>query len=90
MIWCCASSQRQGQLAARRCARGVSYVDALMIAGQYQAATAFIPGGEAAGVVIETGSGVDTSNLGTVCWFQGVLLRRRWSRPNVLPFYLPL
>src|ERR1700757_2410168 len=42
-------------------ARGVSFVDVLMIAGQYQVKRdlPFIPGGEAAGVVIETGSGVE-------------------------------
>ena len=40
-------------------ARGVSYVDVLMIGGQYQVKRdlPFIPGGEAAGVVLETGSG---------------------------------
>ncbi len=42
-------------------ARGVSYVDVLMIAGQYQVKreVPFIPGSEAAGVVLETGSGVE-------------------------------
>jgi hypothetical protein len=42
-------------------ARGVSYVDVLMIAGQYQVKRdlPFIPGGEAAGVVLETGAGVE-------------------------------
>src|SRR6185295_14371589 len=42
-------------------ARGVSYVDVLMIAGQYQVKRdlPFIPGSEAAGVVLETGSGVE-------------------------------
>ncbi|MBF8288356.1 MAG: Alcohol dehydrogenase superfamily, zinc-containing, partial [Candidatus Rokubacteria bacterium] len=42
-------------------ARGVSYVDVLMIAGQYQTKreVPFIPGSEAAGVVLETGSGVE-------------------------------
>jgi NADPH:quinone reductase len=41
-------------------ARGVSFVDVLVIAGQYQTKreVPFIPGGEAAGVVVETGSGV--------------------------------
>ena len=41
-------------------ARGVSFVDVLVIAGQYQSKreVPFIPGGEAAGVVIEVGSGV--------------------------------
>ena len=42
-------------------ARGVSFVDVLMIAGQYQVKRdiPFIPGSEAAGVVIETGPGVE-------------------------------
>ena len=42
-------------------ARGVSFVDVLMIAGQYQVKRdlPFIPGGEAAGVVLETGPGVE-------------------------------
>src|SRR3990172_4588861 len=42
-------------------ARGVSYVDVLMIAGQYQTKreVPFIPGSEAAGVILETGSGVE-------------------------------
>jgi NADPH2:quinone reductase len=41
-------------------ARGVSFVDVLVIAGQYQTKkeVPFIPGGEAAGVVIEVGAGV--------------------------------
>src|SRR5262249_44494725 len=42
-------------------ARGVSFVDVLMIAGQYQVKREmpFIPGNEAAGVVIATGPGVE-------------------------------
>ena len=42
-------------------ARGVSFVDVLLIAGQYQVKRdlPFIPGSEAAGVVVETGPGVD-------------------------------
>jgi NADPH2:quinone reductase len=41
-------------------ARGVSFVDVLMIAGQYQVKRElpFIPGSEAAGIVVETGSDV--------------------------------
>ena len=41
-------------------ARGVSFVDVLVIAGQYQTRreVPFIPGGEAAGVVVEVGPGV--------------------------------
>jgi NADPH2:quinone reductase len=47
-------------------ARGVSYVDVLVIAGQYQTKREppFIPGGEAAGVVLETGPGVDHIGVG--------------------------
>src|SRR5215467_4045737 len=47
-------------------ARSVSYVDVLMIAGQYQVKRdlPFIPGGEAAGVVLETGSGVESVKPG--------------------------
>lgn len=42
-------------------ARGVSFADLLMIAGQYQVRreVPFIPGSEAAGVVTETGPGVE-------------------------------
>lgn len=42
-------------------ARGVSYVDVLLIAGQYQVKRQlpFIPGSEAAGIVTEVGSGVE-------------------------------
>ncbi len=41
-------------------ARGVSFVDVLVIAGEYQTKreVPFIPGGEAAGVVVEVGPGV--------------------------------
>src|SRR5215510_3246270 len=41
-------------------ARGVSFVDVLVIAGQYQTKreVPFIPGGEAAGVVVDVGAGV--------------------------------
>ena len=47
-------------------ARGVSFVDVLMIAGQYQVKRElpFIPGGEAAGVVLETGPGVEGIGVG--------------------------
>ena len=42
-------------------ARGVSFVDVLTIAGQYQVKREppFIPGSEAAGVVVEMGPGVE-------------------------------
>ena len=47
-------------------ARGVQYVDVLMIAGKYQfrPEPPFIPGGEAAGVVIAVGSGVAEFRVG--------------------------
>jgi NADPH:quinone reductase len=50
-----------GQVKVALRARGVSYVDVLVIAGQYQTKreVPFIPGSEAAGVVLETGSGVE-------------------------------
>src|SRR5919198_363735 len=50
-----------GQVKVALRARGVSFVDVLMIAGQYQVKRElpFIPGGEDAGVVLETGSGVE-------------------------------
>jgi NADPH2:quinone reductase len=47
-------------------ARGVSYVDVLLIAGQYQVKRElpFIPGSEAAGVVVEVGDGVESVRPG--------------------------
>ena len=47
-------------------ARGVSYVDVLLIAGQYQVKRElpFIPGSEAAGVVVEIGNGVESVRPG--------------------------
>jgi NADPH2:quinone reductase len=47
-------------------ARGVSYVDVLQIAGQYQVKRElpFIPGGEAAGVIVEVGAGVESVQPG--------------------------
>jgi NADPH2:quinone reductase len=47
-------------------ARGVSYVDVLQIAGQYQVKREipFIPGSEAAGVIIEVGEGVESVRPG--------------------------
>jgi NADPH2:quinone reductase len=49
-----------GQVKVALRARGVSIVDVLVIAGQYQTKrdVPFIPGGEAAGVVVEIGPGV--------------------------------
>jgi len=47
-------------------ARGVQYVDVLMLAGKYQfrPEPPFIPGGEAAGVVVAVGPGVVDFNVG--------------------------
>jgi NADPH2:quinone reductase len=47
-------------------ARGVSFVDVLVIAGQYQTKreVPFIPGGEAAGVVVDVGPGVQHVAVG--------------------------
>src|ERR1700761_2268232 len=49
-----------GELQVRIAARGVQYVDVLMLAGKYQfrPEPPFIPGGEAAGEVVAVGSGV--------------------------------
>lgn len=50
----------EGDVKIRLRARGVSFADVLRIAGQYHVKTAppFIPGGEAAGEIVELGSGV--------------------------------
>jgi len=50
-----------GEVKVELRARGVSFVDLLMIAGQYQVKRElpFIPGSEAAGVVLETGPGAE-------------------------------
>ncbi len=49
-----------GEVQVRIEARGVQYVDVLMLAGKYQfrPEPPFIPGGEAAGIVIAVGAGV--------------------------------
>jgi len=50
----------EGEVRVELKSRGVSFVDVLMVAGQYQMKPElpFIPGQEAAGVVTETGAGV--------------------------------
>jgi NADPH2:quinone reductase len=50
-----------GEVQLRLAARGVQYVDVLMIAGKYQfrPEPPFVPGGEAAGEVVAVGPGVD-------------------------------
>src|SRR6202171_2749861 len=49
-----------GEIQVRIRARGVQYVDVLMLAGKYQfrPEPPFIPGGEAAGEVVSIGAGV--------------------------------
>lgn len=55
-----------GEIQVRIGARGVQYVDVLMIAGKYQfkPEPPFIPGSEAAGVVTAVGAGVAEFNVG--------------------------
>jgi NADPH2:quinone reductase len=58
----------QGEIQVRIAARGVQYVDVLMLAGKYQfrPEPPFIPGSEAAGQVIATGPGVSDFVVGDV------------------------
>ena len=55
-----------GQVQVRIAARGVQYVDVLMLAGKYQVRPEppFVPGGEAAGTVIAVGPGVTRFRVG--------------------------
>src|SRR5579862_9735902 len=55
-----------GELQVRIEARGVQYVDVLMLAGEYQfrPEPPFIPGSEAAGVVVSVGAGVTRFRVG--------------------------
>ena len=55
-----------GEIQVRIAARGVQYVDVLMLAGKYQfrPEPPFIPGGEAAGHVVAVGSGVTGFTVG--------------------------
>src|SRR5678809_1708181 len=55
-----------GEIQVRIGARGVQYVDVLMLAGKYQfrPEPPFIPGGEAAGVVVAVGPDVVDFNVG--------------------------
>lgn len=55
-----------GEVRIRLRARGVSFADVLRIAGQYHVKTAppFIPGGEAAGEIVELGAGVKDLAVG--------------------------
>ena len=56
----------QGEIQVRIGARGVQYVDVLMIAGTYQfrPEPPFIPGSEGAGVVVAVGAGVSDFHVG--------------------------
>src|SRR5579875_374574 len=56
----------QGELTVRIRARGVQYVDVLMLAGKYQfrPEPPFVPGGEAAGEVVAVGPGVTEFRAG--------------------------
>lgn len=60
------ASPAAGEIQVRIGARGVQYVDVLMLAGKYQfrPEPPFIPGGEAAGVVIAVGAGVIDFQVG--------------------------
>ena len=62
-------SPAPGEVKVALHARGVSFVDVLMIAGQYQVKRElpFIPGSEAAGVVLETGPGAEGTPLTPPC-----------------------
>src|SRR3954451_22657567 len=55
-----------GEIQVRIEARGVQYVDVLMLAGKYQfrPEPPFIPGSEAAGIVIEVGDGITDFQVG--------------------------
>jgi NADPH:quinone reductase len=57
---------KAGEIQVRIAARGVQYVDVLMLAGKYQfrPEPPFIPGGEAAGEVVAVGPGVDSFAVG--------------------------
>src|ERR1700675_2945709 len=77
-------SPAPGEVRVALHARGVSFVDVLMIAGQYQVKRElpFIPGSEAAGVVLEAGLGVEGIAPGDrvlVCR-EGLPTRPSWPR----------
>jgi NADPH2:quinone reductase len=61
-----------GEIQIRIAARGVQYVDLLMLAGKYQfrPAPPFIPGGEAAGIVAAAGAGVTQFRVGDRVMFR--------------------
>jgi len=73
-----------GEVKVKVAARGVSFVELLRVAGQYQdkSELPFVPGGEAAGTVIETGSGVTSVVPGdrvfaSAAWVQEATLPER-------------
>ena len=61
-----------GEIGVRIAARGVQYVDLLMLAGEYQfrPEPPFIPGGEAAGIVAAAGPGVTQFRVGDRVMFR--------------------
>jgi NADPH2:quinone reductase len=71
-----------GEVKVRVEARGVSFVELLRVAGQYQdkSELPFIPGGEAAGVVTATGPGVETVRAG-----DRVFATAGWVEEAVMP-----
>ena len=71
-----------GEVKVKVEARGVSFVELLRVAGQYQdkSELPFIPGGEAAGVVMETGAGVEAFKPG-----DRVFATAGWTEEAVMP-----
>jgi NADPH2:quinone reductase len=71
-----------GEVKVKVEARGVSFVELLRVAGQYQdkSVLPFIPGAEAAGVVVETGTGV-----GSVAPGDRVFASAGWVEEAVMP-----
>jgi NADPH2:quinone reductase len=71
-----------GEVKVKIEARGVSFVELLRVAGQYQdkSELPFIPGGEAAGVVMETGAGVESVRPG-----DRVFASAGWTEQAVMP-----
>jgi NADPH2:quinone reductase len=71
-----------GEVRVKVEARGVSFVELLRVAGQYQdkSELPFIPGGEAAGIVVETGPGVVSVAAG-----DRVFATAGWVEEAVMP-----
>jgi len=77
-----------GEVRVKVEARGVSFVELLRVAGQYQdkSELPFIPGGEAAGTVMETGAGVSAVKPGdrvfaTAGWVEEAVVAERQVMP---------